>query len=692
MLRVTNMDLINDLPYELLEMIFTFVPPEQLVAIAAVNTNFHHVSRMENLWKNKVKKHFSDDFTNIEPVQWAHQESFLSPTKRRKVVSYSDESDYWYKAFKTQYLNNYKNEPNFIKPLISMIIESDVVSINHNLNKNYYDLNDFNIYYHNTPLIQLASTICEQPLLNLIYETAKKKHQALTSMTDDNGERPAVRTLCYFNKYSIDGESKTLLHWAVLCGQPNDELDDILKSGIDINSHAIFSPYSSIGYAIKLKNLMAVEYLLNHNAIISSWELPLCVAAQNRDQDMAKILLKKFPDIIDHAGFNQKSPLSIAIEHGDVEMVKLLIENAADLEQVNFENKRPLYLAAEKGFARIVKLLLQAGADTDVKYNDIYSLLYATCKGGSLLTLNTLLSFDAINKNDIWQTPWPVLILIKHGHRNILERLLEMNGNIHPNCPSPYKAAVEYNQLDCLQLLLNHSANQQHQNKRIYEGLIAAAKKGQLLFVKAFVSHGAHLNPRGADKSPLYYAAISSNLGIIQLLVDSGCDVNQVEYNETALFGCVKRGCMASAELLLQLHADPNIPSTNGLCAIHTAAEANKIQLVKLLLSYHANVSQYPISWLDIENAQIKFLLLLKSHIEQNKEVKNDFLFFHLHQSKKISSAEKILDLLLSNKIGFSNNLVQALEYYNIQNPDLMALAREICLTDVPVRGTNLFR
>ena len=80
-----------------------------------------------------------------------------------------------------------------------------------------------------------------------------------------------------------------------------------------------------------------------------------------------------------------KNPLHLAIEKGYINVVKLLIENGADVNSKSFSfqnwlhfipsiimlqfpmNKTPLHIAIEKGNIEIIKLLIENSADVNSK-------------------------------------------------------------------------------------------------------------------------------------------------------------------------------------------------------------------------------------------------------------------------------------------------------------------------------------
>ena len=67
----------------------------------------------------------------------------------------------------------------------------------------------------------------------------------------------------------------------------------------------------------------------------------------------------------DKAEQHGATPLHIAAQEGQLEVVRLLLEANADNEKAEQNGATPLYIAAQDGQLEVVRLLLEANADTD---------------------------------------------------------------------------------------------------------------------------------------------------------------------------------------------------------------------------------------------------------------------------------------------------------------------------------------
>lgn len=105
---------------------------------------------------------------------------------------------------------------------------------------------------------------------------------------------------------------------------------------------------------------------------------------------------------------------------------------------------------------------------------------------------------------------------------------------------------------------------------------------------------------RKSGLSPIHSAADGQNVQCLELLIDNGFDVNALladhisqsydDERKTALYFAVSNNDIHCTEVLLAAGADPNLDPLNCLLV---AVRANSHEIVRLLLSYGANVNCY---------------------------------------------------------------------------------------------------
>ena len=117
------------------------------------------------------------------------------------------------------------------------------------------------------------------------------------------------------------------------------------------------------------------------------------------------------------------------------------------------------------------------------------------------------------------------------------------------------------------------------------------------------LEHGADVNTKYLSKSILYYACKWRNIPLIQTLLEHGADPNigDTYYNVPCLevfikdnYGKIDSTSYEAIKLLLKYGADPDIEIRRGSSdssIITIACMTNNIELVKLLLDYHAKIN-----------------------------------------------------------------------------------------------------
>jgi len=94
--------------------------------------------------------------------------------------------------------------------------------------------------------------------------------------------------------------------------------------------------------------------------------------------------------------------------------------------------------------------------------------------------------------------------------------------------------------------------------------LIQAAYQGKYLAAQALISAGANVNRHFADCTPLYVASCHGHKDIVELLVESGADINATcSSGATSLIACAKRGYKDICNFLIEKGADFNILDRN---------------------------------------------------------------------------------------------------------------------------------
>jgi Caspase domain/Ankyrin repeats (3 copies)/Ankyrin repeat len=154
--------------------------------------------------------------------------------------------------------------------------------------------------------------------------------------------------------------------------------------------------------AAKSNNIIELENLLNKGVNVNEeWMMgatALYEAARvNASIETVRFLLDKGADV--NKGMGAWKPIHLAVDNGNAKMVKLFLDNGADIAVRNPHRKTPLRMAEEKGYSVITHMLREAEKK---EYKNLYAK-ESDQKSGKILRGET--SKPAIVKSDVDELP-----------------------------------------------------------------------------------------------------------------------------------------------------------------------------------------------------------------------------------------------------------------------------------------------
>lgn len=90
----------------------------------------------------------------------------------------------------------------------------------------------------------------------------------------------------------------------------------------------------------------------------------LLIAVKNGDKSTVSTFISKGVDVADWY-YGKETPLVIAFENNDIEMINILLNN---INHLNYTPNNPLCMATQKGYKDIISLLIEKGADVNYEY------------------------------------------------------------------------------------------------------------------------------------------------------------------------------------------------------------------------------------------------------------------------------------------------------------------------------------
>ncbi|KAJ5801711.1 uncharacterized protein N7518_003779 [Penicillium psychrosexuale] len=218
------------------------------------------------------------------------------------------------------------------------------------------------------------------------------------------------------------------------------------------------------------------------NFLSANGNTPLMTAAVREMSDLVSMLLAYGADPNLTADKRQSAPLGIAALHGYEEIVRILVDQTADIQRT-----KALGFAVLERKTRIVEIILQSGASPQ----------YFPCEIPKL---------PEEDDNEEWVQP--LLYAVKSGHLDLVELLLEYGADVNVPC-SEYPdggfgrlfdrvlfVAVEESDEEMVNLLLEWDANPEITDMVGQPPLTYAINGGNENIVQSLLDHGA--NPHRA--------------------------------------------------------------------------------------------------------------------------------------------------------------------------------------------------
>ncbi|XP_027696113.1 kinase D-interacting substrate of 220 kDa isoform X3 [Vombatus ursinus] len=342
-----------------------------------------------------------------------------------------------------------------------------------------------------------------------------------------------------------------------------------------------------------------------------------------------KAFLEKCKDVDERNECGQ-TPLMLAAENGNLEIVKELLKNGANCNLEDVDNWTALISAAKEGHIAVVKELLKCNVNLEHKDMGGWTALMWACYKGHTEVVDLLLSKGANpNVTGLQYNVYPIIWAAGRGHADIVYLLLKNGAKV--NCTDKYGTtplvwAARKGHLECVKHLLHMGADVDQEGANSMTALIVAVKGGYTQTVKEILKRNPNVNLTDKDgNTALMIASKEGHIEIVQDLLDAGTYVNipdrsgdtvligavrgsHVEIvrallhkyadidirghdNKTALYWAVEKGNAAMVRDILQCNPDTEICSKDGETPLIKATKMRNIEVVELLLDKGAKVS-----------------------------------------------------------------------------------------------------
>ncbi len=257
-------------------------------------------------------------------------------------------------------------------------------------------------------------------------------------------------------------------------------------------------------------------------------DAPLADAAMHGDIDAVRSLLEQSADVDAPQG-DGTTALHWAAYRDDAEIARLLIEAGADLDaKTRLGDLTPLLLAAKNGNAALIEILLEAGGNAnDADANGTTPLMYSAASGNTDAVKLLLEGGAEANATDSTNGQTALMFAAAQGRREVVRILAA--GGADPDILTKVSDVIRWR--DRYRDEDGKAAVKEDRPEAFSGGFTAlhfAAREGRLQVAKELVAAGADMNLVAAsdDASPLTTAIINGRLDVASFLLDQGADPN----------------------------------------------------------------------------------------------------------------------------------------------------------------------
>jgi ankyrin repeat protein len=447
----------------------------------------------------------------------------------------------------------------------------------------------------------------------------------------------------------------------------------LIEAGFNVNLKTKSSKFP-LEIAFERKSLEVIKLLLNAKDIEFNYtthlygENALFQAARLEMWAMVEELISK------NVNFNIKTSTQATILHylarcPNENIIKNLLPQIANIDEVNSYGETPLFKAAVAGNVKLAELLLNKGAKLDVKNIKGKTPLdiakeHKDKSIGELFTkyessdITGSITINLIDATDILES---LKKAIEYRDIKSLEDIIkqnEINLDIAVSIlgsKSFFEYAIEYHNLEAVSFFINKGADINHSNIPTYNSPLELAFSLRCKPIIERLVKDENINlSKFKDKNALFHSVENQYWDVAKLMIEKTFDVCQLDNKGVSILHyLIEYTNIEILELVLKQSININVQNKFSSTPLHEAVKKGKLDLALLLLKYGAKH--------DIKDIFGKTPLdLAKGHIK--KEVVDFFIDYEskehlqnlsenihviLNKHKEELGAEKLSQIIL---------------------------------------------
>jgi ankyrin repeat protein len=299
--------------------------------------------------------------------------------------------------------------------------------------------------------------------------------------------------------------------------------------------------------------------------------------------------------------YHSQTPLMYAVTspEADLNMIRFLIENGANINAVDSENQNNvLELAVQSGNIDIIQFILDAGADINYQRPEGYDVLIDAMYGRDIYQdknliaiLNLLISQGASVNGVSSYGESAIKAASGVGRFDAVQFLLTAGADRKQLEWTELMHTIVFGSADELKNLLNKAVDMTARDSWGRTPWLLSLQVGEVEKSQLLLASGANRNDRGlCGSTPFIYAIKNNRLEVFQWLITEGFDIEATdEFDTTILMLAAEYGATDFVRILLASGANP---SRIDSCDQKAITKASNLPIVRMLVDAGEDINE----------------------------------------------------------------------------------------------------
>lgn len=362
----------------------------------------------------------------------------------------------------------------------------------------------------------------------------------------------------------------------------NVQIIELLKS-------AKFEPPTCIDFAVMNHQTELVEYLMQTKGLDYTYKA--CLNSYNFKAFFDKLFRAS---TIDDKDSELQTPLIAASASGFYSIVKILVENNAEIDLTGPSGNTPFIYAIINNQSEAAGYLASQNASVEAKNLDNATPIIIATQNNHLGMVRLLVDSKAdINATDKFGNT-ALMYSLKNVNEKIASYLLDYRANtnvVNEEGNTALFFAIETGNEELVRMLLDKNADPTIKNLKGETSLMWAARQPNINVALLILQCRVNTEEKDSDyMTALIHACHNNNHQLAKILISRGSSVDAFDKNGlTPLMYSCSKNYVDTVKALLEAGANTEITDFEGKTALIHAVLGNSANSIKLLLQRNAN-------------------------------------------------------------------------------------------------------